>query len=69
MPKGKNYVCVKNLCVRKNVRVRKKKFTRRGGGPIGILRGGGPIEVPELVVIVLLWGHGVRKPPGGYFRR
>ena len=34
-PKGKNYVRVKNLCVRKNVRVRKKFFVkpmRRGGG-------------------------------------
>ena len=64
------YAFKKNLCVRKNLRVRKKNL-RGGGGPIGILRGGGGVLylVLELVVIVLLWGHGVRKPPGGNFRR
>ena len=39
----KNYVCVKNLCVRKNLRVRKKKIfgktyaPRRGGEGVPIL--------------------------------
>ena len=45
MRKGKNYVRVKNLCVRKNLRVRKKKFYADGG----VLYFGA-----EVVVIVLL---------------
>ena len=67
MPKGKNYVrVIKNLCVRKNLRVR-KKILRVGGGVLYEFMGWGPIEVPEVAAIVLLMGLGVRKPPGVTF--
>ena len=64
LPKGKNYVCVEpKLSTRKNLRVLKKFLGNL------CAEEGGPIEVPEVAAIVLLWGLGVRKPPGGSYRR
>ena len=67
--RGKNYVRVKKLCVRK------KNFTPRGGGPIGMW-GGGPIGIWGGPILWLRssrysttigsWGP---DTPGGNFRR
>ena len=59
----KIYVCVKiYVCEKKN-------FTRRGGSYRNFMGAGVLYFGLEVVVIVLLVCLGVRKPPGGNFRR